>query len=366
MAHEARPVSLGWAVAAAVFLLLVAVSLVLGSLQEQPRPGTSYDSSNRGFLAAYLLLDELGYAASRSRTASGGEVRWLLFPEPSPRYARTLDAWVRQGGRLLLADDKTEFAAELGIALAVETVEADRDEEVSGALRGRLRGGDRRVDVRGDEGRVWARVDRSPLVTIHRRGRGEVWLVHRPAFLTNRLLKEADNGTVLCRLAEAMLKERSDTIAFDEFFHGLRERPGMTELLLTPPLVWVTVEGLLLLALVLWRNVPRFGPLRPPGALTRRSKEEYLDAVAVLLLRKGDRAEAYRSVRDALLRELERAFALPVGSAPALVAETAARYRGLSAERLSRLLSCDAPPAFVDDLRELETVRDECLARERH
>ena len=100
-------------------------------------------------------------------------------------------------------------------------------------------------------------------------------------------------------------------------------------------------------------------------ASRRRSKEEYLDAVAMLLLRKGDRAEAYRSAATPASRT-GTAFALPVEHAPALVAEAAARYRGLSAERLLHLLSCDEPSAFVDVLRELETVRNECLAREHH
>lgn len=369
MAEEGRPVGLGWAVAAAAFLVLVTVALVVGGSREQPQPRTSYDPSDRGFRAAYLLLEELHYPVNRSRTPAGGEVRWLLFPGPAPRYTPQLDAWLRQGGRLLLAGDDRDFAAALGIKLTVSRGD-ETDEEVSGAVRGRLRGGETKVEAGG--GRVWAWVGREPLVSIHRRGGGEVWLVHRPEFLTNRLLKEDDNGLVLCRLAEAMLEDRPGDIGFDEFFHGLRERPGVTRLLLTPPTVWVTVEALLLLVLVLWRNTPRFGPLRPPAALTRRSKEEYLDAVAVLLQRKGDHAESYRSARDALKRELERELGLPPDSEPALVAAEAARYRGVSQQRLLRLLDSErppegaGPPAFVNALKELEAVRDECLARQRH
>jgi hypothetical protein len=146
----------------------------------------------------------------------------------------------------------------------------------------------------------------------------------------------------------------------------------VTQLLLRPPTVWVTAEALLLLLLVLWRNAPRFGPLRAFALATRRSKEEYLDAVAVLLQRKGDHAEAYRSARDALKHELERDLGLPADSDPALVAEEAARYRGLSQQRLLRLLTSNRPPdgagpqAFVNALKELEAIRDECFARERH
>src|SRR5262249_4231947 len=141
----------------------------------------------------------------------------------------------------------------------------------------RLAGGDRWVEWRGRSGEPWPGAGDEPLVTIYPHGGGQIWLVHRPEFLTNPLIGGADNAALLCGLAEAMLDGRPDRIAFDEFFHGLRDRPGVTELLLTPPTLWVTVQALLLLALVLWRNVPRFGVVRPLPAASRRSREEFLD-----------------------------------------------------------------------------------------
>ena len=78
---------------------------------------------------------------------------------------------------------------------------------------------------------------------------------------------------------------------------------------------------LLLTALVVWHSAARFGPLRsepPPG---RRSKEEFLDAMAELLSRKGDRAEAFRTVRDDFRRRLEEAFGLSPSDRPGVVAD---------------------------------------------
>jgi len=363
-----RPLSLWWAVSAAAVLGLVTLVTVLGALREPTRPGTSYDPSGRGFLAAYLLLDELGYPVARSRRASGGDVRWLLAPERSPRQVRALAEWVRDGGRLVLADPAGRVAGDLGLPLVVRRAAADADEEVTGPLRASLRGGPTRVDG-GSPVQVWAEVGGRPLVSVHRLGRGEVWLVHRPEFLTNRLLDEADNGLVLCRLAEATLAGRAGPILFDEFFHGYRDRPGVTELLLTPPTLWVTVQALLLLAVVLWRNVPRFGAVRPLPAGSRRSREEFLDALAFLLARRADYGDGYRTARDALRRELAGELGLPADSDPSLVVRQAARYRGLSEERLARLLSADGPPAgdgpqaFVASLRELESLRHDFLAR---
>ena len=92
MRDEGPSVNLKWAVAAAAFLLLISLALVVGASKEPPQPGSSYDASGRGLLASYLLLDELGYPVARSRQVRGGDVRWLLFPQRSPRQVRELAA----------------------------------------------------------------------------------------------------------------------------------------------------------------------------------------------------------------------------------------------------------------------------------
>jgi hypothetical protein len=216
--------------------------------------------------------------------------------------------------------------------------------------------------------RVWAWVDGEPFVSIHTHGRGEIWLVHRPDFLRNGMIGKADNGIALCRLAEGMLADRPGKLALDEFFHGLRDRPGVLALLFSPPAVWVTIQGLLVLAFVLWRNLPRFGTVQSRPPARRRSREEYVDALAALLERKADHADAYARVRDAFLRELERDLGLPGGSDPALVARRAAASRAFPEDRLLRLLdargllSGTGPKALVRALNELETLRDEYFA----
>ena len=115
----------------------------------------------------------------------------------------------------------------------------------------------------GQTGRPWGTIEGKPLVTAYPRGRGELWLLHRPDVLRNHNLRQADNAILACRLAEVLLAERPGTLAFDEFVHGLRDRPGVTELLLRPPMTAVTLQSLALTALLLWHYVPRFGAVRP-------------------------------------------------------------------------------------------------------
>jgi Domain of unknown function (DUF4350) len=367
-----RTLKLWWTVPVAVFALLFLLALVFGQEPPPLQPGTSYDASDRGFRAAYLLLEELDYPVTRSRRASAGRLRWLLFPQNAPREMAQINAWVRGGGRMLLVTDREEFAGGLGMSLLVTSTQTASATVTAGGEQLRLAGGPTRVEwPGGHRERVWGTVGGEPLVSVYRHGQGEIWLAHWPGFFNNKQIREADNAVLICRLAEAMLDDSPDRIAFDEFYHGLRERPGVLELLFSRPVLWVTLQGLLLLGVVLWRFIPRFGPVRPEQPALRRSKEEFLDALAFLLQRRGDHADAYRSARDTLLRELERDLGLPPDANPALVIEEAARYRGLSTERLSRLLGADSPPGgagpqnFVNAMRELEAIHNEFFTRER-
>jgi hypothetical protein len=359
---------LWWAVPAAAVLVLLGLVLLFGQTAEPAGQGTSYDASKKGFRASYLLLEGLGYPVARSRRPAGrpaGEAaRWVLFPAAARDQAAPLDAWVRDGGIVVLADASPEFARSLGMSLKVEKLETDPGAEpAAGAGVARLAGGPTRVEWPGQSGRVWARAGGQPFVTVYPRGAGAVWLVNRPEFLTNRLLAQSDNAVLLCRLAGAVLAGRPGPLGFDEVVHGLRDRPGLVELLLRPPTLWVTAQGLLLVGLLLWHYVPRFGGLRPPDPPTRRSKEEFLDALAALLERKGDCADAWRTARDALRHEVERDLGLPAGTRTDQLVQEAARRRPGRTDKLRRLLTAAGPPAgkaaLVKALNELEGARDD-------
>jgi hypothetical protein len=364
---------LWWAVPASVVLVLIFLVMVFGPNPQPLKHGTSYDASPEGFRAAYLLLDELGYPVARSKRPAGGAVRWVLFPTAAAKEAEEqLSPWVQAGGIVVLADATGEFARQQGWQLASDKSEATATEEAaSGPGVTRLAGGMVRVRWAGQAGRVWATVGDKPLVTIHSWGRGEVWLVNRPEFLTNRLLGQADNAVLLCRLADAVLQQRNGQLVFDEYCHGLRERPGVTELLLQPPMLWVTLQGLLLLGLLLWHAVPRFGALRPVPPPSRRSKEEFLHSLAALLEHKGDYADALATARADFVHALERDLGLPAGTPSEQLLEEATRRRPIRREMLQPLLARPAPPArtaaaFVQALQSLETARDEFFHGRHH
>jgi len=131
--------------------------------------------------------------------------------------------------------------------------------------------------------------------------------------------------------------------------------------LLKPPALWVTLQALLLLGILLWHYLPRFGQARPLPPPSRRSKEEFLNALASLLERKGDRTAAYSVAADILAREMAEELGLPPGTPSEALAQEAARHRRVDPVRLQRVLSGQGLPAtdFVQALDELETKRGE-------
>jgi hypothetical protein len=190
-------------------------------------------------------------------------------------------------------------------------------------------------------------------------------LVNRPEFLNNRHLRDADNAVLLCRLADEVLRRRSGKLAFDEYFHGMHERPGVTELLFQPPTLWITLQALALLGLLLWHFAPRFGNPRSVVVGRRRSKEEYLDAMAALLERKGDFGEAFRTAWHALIHEMGHELGLPVGTPTDRILQEAERRQPIRLVRFRQMLTAEMPSAktgkmgFVKALQDLEKARNE-------
>jgi hypothetical protein len=366
-----RPSKLWWAVPAAVFLGLLVLAMFLGEAPEQKGKGNSYDASWQGYRAAYLILDELHYPVTRSRRPGGTDVRIVLAPTAVLREAKAIEQWVQEGGILVLGDDQGEFSKALGIIADVRELDLKQLEESAFGPPGvtRLAGGRTQVQWPGRRGRVWASAGGDPFVTVYPLGRGEIWLLNRPEFLRNQMIQFGDNAILLSRMADELLEERPGPLAFDEFFHGLREQPGVSQLLLRPPALWVTLQALALLGLLLWRYVPRFGALRPVPPIRRRSKEEFLDAMASLLERKGDYTDAYRTARDGLAREIEHELGLPAGAPAEQVAREAERRRQIEAPRLLRLLAANGVPtgagaqAFLKALNELEAIHHELYGR---
>ncbi len=107
----------------------------------------------------------------------------------------------------------------------------------------------------------------------------------------------------------------------------------------------------------------------------RRSKEEYLEALAHLLERKRAYADAAETIRQCLVRDLEQYLALPTGTPIDVLAAQAVR-RGSgqgtdgAADRLRSALDprrplADSESGFLRTLHEFEALRHDFLTASR-
>jgi hypothetical protein len=365
-----------------LFVVVVLIGLFFAPIPERPVQRSIFDATPEGARAVYLLLENLGYRVKASRRLSEGQTRWVLFPSKNAEAAGQVGSWVKNGGVLVLAVEDTAFGHAIGVPVTITR---------KGATPVLIPGGGGETFYPGEAvvtgppsvtSRTWPEGARESLATVYPLGRGEVWLLTRPGFLHNEQMRKSQqdgggNAVLACKLAEATRRGPGATIFFDEYHHGMREQRGVVDLLLERPLLWATLQSVVLLALVLWRHTPRFGSLvlAPPGR--RRVTEEYLDALANLLERKRAYANAAETVRLALVRDLEQFLGLPAGTPIDTLAGHAARSRddktgALDANRLRAALdpqrssTCpDSESAFLRTLHELEAIRHEFFATAR-
>jgi hypothetical protein len=361
--------TLWFAIPACTVVLTVAIGMLLShdDTKASTATGTSYDASNIGFRALYNILDELGYSIERSRYVASGTIRWALAPmKPIATDAEHVAEWVRHGGRLLLADAKGDLAAAVGIEVKLsDEAQANLISTTIDDVK-ELAPGKTIVTPLTDEGQMWEAAGGEPLVTIHKVGDGEVWLLHRPLALTNEQMRHGDNPIFAARLAEAMSEGKPGKIAVDEYCHGLRSRPGIIELLFQPPIRTPAIQGMLFVGILLWAAAVRFGPIRALPPPRRRSKEEFLSALGDLLHRQGDTAAAFRTIQGEVVHQLAERVGLPANTHPETIVATASRRRPMTPEVI-HLLTCAAPrpgrSSFVAAVHSLDQANHELTRR---
>jgi uncharacterized protein DUF4350 len=114
-------------------------------------------------------------------------------------------------------------------------------------------------------------------------------LISDPDLLNNHGLGRGDNAAVVFELLTRSLGATG--VVFDETIHGFHRKQGLLAEALGFPMVLGVVQGLVLLGVVLWAGMGRFGKPLPPPAPLAAGKEILIDNTAQMLSSGGHAAD---------------------------------------------------------------------------
>ena len=358
---------------AGLSLVASAVLATFADLFEVPSfQADAFSRSAIGHHALVQLLRELGFTVvvSRSRTAeqvSGDAVLVLAEPglpdgDADPGRRDRAERMLEAASRVLLVLPKREGAPDplrprwLGSGWQVGVAEARRALDLVDVPGKVVRPTHSVADWRGplpapalDAPQLLAGSDLAPLVESgagmlagERTGDGQHLVVLAdPDVLATHGIAKGDDAILVVRLLERLgAGPGGAAVVFDETLHGNEVEPALARELLRWPLVLATIQAALVLALLAWAALVRFGrPRRAPSGLAA-GKALLLDNTADLLRHGGHVAPAlaayWRASKEAVAHALR-----PPGDASAdldrwLAGHAAARDRGVTLDALER------------------------------
>lgn len=343
--------TMGWIVGSVAVSLLATVLLMIQgeNLDRKPPTANSFSHSALGHSAAVAFLGKMGLGVVPNRSMSGGAIgpgKPLVLAEPDLKELgwdaeRLKDLVGRARDRkapLVLVlpkwragdprKDKPEWLASVRLLSAPEILGAiekleDPDlQNLSFARERRAKGctaswqsGNSPVQLKVDV--QWVQFldpDRNlqPLVSCS----GRTLIAQRPAtaagpliivvadpdLLNNQGLGRGENALVVYQLFKQGLGATG--AVFDETIHGLTRTPGLLAEATSFPLVLAVLQGLVLLGVVLWAGMGRFGKPLPLSMGLAAGKEILIDNTAKLLTNGGYAADGvvryYRQVTRAV------------------------------------------------------------------
>lgn len=334
---------------AALLLIAVLVALIGPRGRSGPPldPRSTAPTGTRGILE---VLERLGgeVRIGADVPAPGeGAVALVIDDRLADAQREDLQAWVRAGGRLVLADPFSELAPGLvgvtSVAFTEPSIEPRCDDPlVSGVTRVAVAGGSV-FTVEGAATGCFPRNGGSWLVRTPT-GEGEVIALGGALTLTNELLGREDTAVLLVNLLTAddgsplaVLTPQDPDAGEGEALADVLP-PQVGTALLQLPLAW--------LALVWWR-ARRLGRPVEEAAPVRIEAAETTIATGNLLHRAGRAGDAAAIVRARLRDDLHRRLGIPETIDDETAVAIAASRTDIPADALRRLLL--APLPTTDD-----------------
>ncbi|MBI2194627.1 MAG: DUF4350 domain-containing protein [Planctomycetes bacterium] len=324
-------------------------------------PGSSYRSDAEGSRALFLLLEEKGHRPERLHRPAPPPGALLLSIEPRPMDSepdQSLLEWLHQGGVLVLAESPaTDLASWLSVLTGRQMSKPPLPlgERLGLKLsRGESQG--RRTSCWAcwpEDAAVLVGPAAAPVLLELSYGAGRVYALAQPAWFENGGIAEGEHLSWVLNL----VLSTGRPIYFDEYRHGLEERPGLAYVIERYHLIPAAVSTLLFLALVVWRTSPRESepaPLRT-SPLYGEVRDSLIDVHAAVYARTLRPAEALslleHDVRQHLSAALGERRLLSTAEARAQAKE---RWPGAAARLEAALAELEGlkakPPLHTADL----------------
>lgn len=336
------------AVIAGVSLLTFLVLMFFGSELEDVKSAGSdaYSSSAVGHKAFADLLTRLQVDVTLSRFMSAGKARGesvLVIAEPTmagygEEAADKLRKMIELADRTILIlpkrtsvpdQDRPGWILQADIiresvveaVMDAAGVEGDLVRVGKGDLAPVFRGGTIEGTPSLTEAQLIRSTEITPLVTSARGilvgevdpGRGRRLLViSDPDLVSTHGLADGDNA-VIAAAAVFDLLGADRAVIIDETLHGHELPPNIWASMLVFPLSLATAQVLLILAIVFWAAVGRFGAPLPVNLAPEHGKEVLIGNTADLLVYGGHTAEVLKRYFTTTVLDLARAFKAPAG-----------------------------------------------------
>ncbi len=357
--------------------LIVFTILGPGSTEEENRSyiPTTHSSAPGGALALLRWTQAMGYDARRLEYTAFAldqqtEALFMLNPTQSVNRTEAQEVleWVEAGGTLILVDDRTQlFAARNEILRALEIqvrpYEGEQTSEIMQApvlqpvfdrppLRLLPVETERVLDAeRQDVVRLIGVEDGTVLAGL-RQGQGYIYLSSASLPFTNEGLRDEQSAALMLNLLRRV--SAGGRILFDEYHHGFFTPPSLRSIVLGSAWGWALIYTLVVLASYFLLGGRRFGrPVPLPEDVSRRSSIEYVESMADLFQRGGQRAFILRHYYTAFKRRLAK----PYGINPAL--DNASFVAELARQRVD--IDQAALLALLNRLQQEQIREDELL-----
>lgn len=184
-------------------------------------------------------------------------------------------------------------------------------------------------------------------------GRGGLTVLGDMRFLSNRYIGQADNAVLLWELV------RWNSRHGDVWLVTQLNPPSLRELIFEYG--WTVLVSLaVLIAGVLWRHGPRFGPIRPDPEPIRRSLMEHIAASGLFLWRHGGDRALINACQEAVRNRVRWRTPGWQRLSEEQQHERIARLAKVDTERVAAVLSVrhvESPMQFVETVQQLEKIR---------